>query len=196
MRAAVEAMPRFAREAMLRGIDANQIIAGAYTDPKTGGICPMLAAHRNGGRTSLASFARCWDRYTDARRPRLATDREITALRSYLELSLVGEPEGGQSLVAAAERIRSEREQAPKRRRVIDGRPTGDTFRATELGRRSRWAWILPTRRYDVYKQRVAAASEQLSEQRAREICGPGSAQTDIPEPSPSRAKTTSGIKQ
>ena len=27
----------------------------------------MLAAHRNGGRTSLASFARAWDRYTGAR---------------------------------------------------------------------------------------------------------------------------------
>ncbi len=26
----------------------------------------MLAAHRNGGRTSLASFARAWDRYTGA----------------------------------------------------------------------------------------------------------------------------------
>ena len=48
---------------MLDGIEANQIIVGAYTD-RRGGVCPMLAAHRNGGRTDLASFARAWDRYT------------------------------------------------------------------------------------------------------------------------------------
>ena len=41
---------------MLTGVEANRIIVGAYTDRK-GGVCPMLAAHRNGGRTSLASFA-------------------------------------------------------------------------------------------------------------------------------------------
>ena len=46
---------------MLRGIDANPIIVGAYVDRASGGICPMLAAHRNGGRTSLASFARAWE---------------------------------------------------------------------------------------------------------------------------------------
>ena len=48
---------------MLRGIDENPIIVGAYTD-KRGGVCPMLAAHRNGGRTNFASFARAWDAYT------------------------------------------------------------------------------------------------------------------------------------
>ena len=88
LRSAVEAMPRPAREAMLRGIDANTIIVGAYTDSSSGGICPMLAAHRNGGRTDLASFARSWDRYTDARRPRLATEREVRTLRSLLVGSL------------------------------------------------------------------------------------------------------------
>ena len=35
---------------MLEGMDANRIIVGAYTD-RQGGICPMLAAHRHGGRT-------------------------------------------------------------------------------------------------------------------------------------------------
>jgi hypothetical protein len=89
LRAAVEAMPRHAREAMLRGIDANTIIVGAYTDPASGGICPMLAAHRNGGRVDLASFARSWDRYTDADEPRPATRREIRTLVVLLESSLV-----------------------------------------------------------------------------------------------------------
>ena len=108
LRRAVDAMPRRAREAMLRGIDDNTIIVGAYTDPGSGGICPMLAAHRNGGRTDLASFARSWDRYTDARRPRLATRREVRTLRSLLELSLVAEDAPG-SLSGVAERIRAER---------------------------------------------------------------------------------------
>ena len=112
LRRAVDAMPRRAREAMLRGIDENTIIVGAYTDPRSGGICPMLAAHRNGGRTDLASFARSWDRYTDARRPRPASRREIRTLRSLLELSLVAEAAPG-NLSSVGEQIRAERaEQA------------------------------------------------------------------------------------
>lgn len=91
LRAAVEAMPRESREAMLRGIAANTIIVGAYVDGTSGGICPMLAAHRYGGRTDLASFARSWDRYTDARGARRATDREIRTLISLLESSLVAD---------------------------------------------------------------------------------------------------------
>jgi hypothetical protein len=55
-------MPLATRRAMLAGIETERIIVGAYTDPQ-GGVCPMLAAHRRGGRTSLASFARAWDRY-------------------------------------------------------------------------------------------------------------------------------------
>jgi len=89
LRAAVEAMPRASREAMLRGIESNTIIVGAYTDRASGGICPMLAAHRNGGRTDLASFARSWDSYTDATAPRPATRRELRTLVALLESSLV-----------------------------------------------------------------------------------------------------------
>jgi hypothetical protein len=73
---------------MLAGIESNRIIVGAYTDRK-GGVCPMLAAHRNGGRTSLASFAHAWDRYTGVRRrPRPATERELNTLRTMLEASI------------------------------------------------------------------------------------------------------------
>ena len=73
---------------MLRGIAANRIIVGAYVDASSGGVCPMLAAHRNGGRTGVASFARAWDEYTDARRPRRALRREVNMLRCLLESSL------------------------------------------------------------------------------------------------------------
>ena len=71
---------------MLRGIDGNRIIVGGYTDGE-GGVCPMLAAHRHGGRTSYASFADAWDAFTGAgKRPRGASRREVRALRS---LSLI-----------------------------------------------------------------------------------------------------------
>ena len=88
LRATVERLPRRTKEAMLRGIDSNRIIVGAYVDPASGGICPMLAAHRNGGRTDVASFARAWDSYTGAKRARRATRREVAALRAMLEDSL------------------------------------------------------------------------------------------------------------
>jgi hypothetical protein len=88
LRIAIDCLPLETRKAMLTGVAANRIIVGAYTDRK-GGVCPMLAAHRNGGRTSLASFAHAWDRYTGARkRPRPATDRELHTLTAMLEASI------------------------------------------------------------------------------------------------------------
>ena len=90
LRLTIDCLPRHTREAMLRGIAANTIIAGAYTD-RRGGVCPMLAAHRNGGRTSLLAFARAWDRFCSARRPRPATVRELTVLRTHLEASLIAD---------------------------------------------------------------------------------------------------------
>ena len=88
LRQAIDCLPERTREAMLDGIGQNEIIVGAYTDKK-GRVCPMLAAHRSGGRTSLASFARAWDRYTGAgNRPRPATEREVRTLRAMLEASL------------------------------------------------------------------------------------------------------------
>jgi hypothetical protein len=88
LRTAIDCLPLSTRKAMLAGVESNRIIVGAYTDRK-GGVCPMLAAHRNGGRTSLASFARAWDRYTGARgRPRPATERELHTLTAMLEVSI------------------------------------------------------------------------------------------------------------
>ena len=113
LRTTVEALPERTRHAMLRGMDANPIVVGAYTDPKSGGICPMLAAHRNGGRTNLGTFALAWDAFTDARRPRLATHRELGTLRFYLEMSLLDAEQGPTtSLAQAAARIRAERAAA------------------------------------------------------------------------------------
>jgi hypothetical protein len=90
LRNAVYAMPAKTKAAMLRGIRTNRVIVGAYVD-KRGGVCPMLAAHRNGGRTNFGTFARAWDGYTGAkqRKPRRASRREVRTLEGYLEMSLI-----------------------------------------------------------------------------------------------------------
>jgi hypothetical protein len=110
---------------MLDGIASSRIIVGAYTDRK-GGVCPMLAAHRNGGRTSLASFAHAWDRYTGAaRRPRPATERELNTLRAMLEASI-----GLEEVPSLAD--------VP--------RPAAPSY---PVG----WAWLRPFRRFDDYER-------------------------------------------
>ena len=52
LRVAIDWLPIDTKRAMLDAIEHNRIIVGAYTD-RHGGVCPMLAAHRNGGRTEL-----------------------------------------------------------------------------------------------------------------------------------------------
>ena len=65
LRLAIEALPRPARVAMLSGIESAPIIAGAYANRD--GICPMLAAHRAGGRSNIIGFALAWDRFAFGR---------------------------------------------------------------------------------------------------------------------------------
>jgi hypothetical protein len=90
LRLAIDCMPVATREAMLRGLDHyERILVGAYTDERDG-VCPMLAAHRCGGRTNLLSFAKSWDRFARAggRNPRAATPREVRILVAQLRDSL------------------------------------------------------------------------------------------------------------
>ena len=178
LRVAVERLPQHTKEAMLRGIDTNRIIVGAYVDTSSGGICPMLAAHRNGARTSVANFASAWDTYTCAKRPRRATRREVRTLRSLLEWSLdIDSDLSTGSLAEAAAQIRAEREQfrctAATPTLATSDKPradTGERHRGRELRLTRDWAWMRPTRRLDEYKDLLAAAEEQLSEQRAAEL--------------------------
>jgi hypothetical protein len=90
LRLTIDCLPVATREAMLDGVrGAERIIVGAYTDAH-GGVCPMLAAHRRGGRTNFLSFARAWDRFTRAERhARAATRRERSILIRQLEASLM-----------------------------------------------------------------------------------------------------------
>src|SRR4051794_18104125 len=158
LRQAIDCLPVRTREAMLEGIDANDIIVGAYTD-RRGGICPMLAAHRHGGRTSLASFAKAWDRYTGARsRPRPATERELRTLRAMLEASLFY---GGSELAAAAAEYR----ESGKRKAESGRTPTGERSRINELKHKPGWAWLRVFRRYDDFQ---AALAQAESEEKAR----------------------------
>lgn len=132
LRITVDRLPQRTKEAMLRGIETNRIIVGAYVDRDSGGICPMLAAHRNGGRTSVAAFARAWDDYTSARRPRRATRREVTVLRSLLERSLDLDSDFERTPIAElAAQIRAER--AELARCAIPTAPTEDWASAPEI---------------------------------------------------------------
>jgi hypothetical protein len=90
LRRTIDCLPLATREAMLAGVrESERIIVGAYTDAH-GGVCPMLAAHRRGGRTNFLSFARAWDRFTRAgRQARAATRRERSILVRQLEASLM-----------------------------------------------------------------------------------------------------------
>jgi hypothetical protein len=144
LRIAVDCLPVETRRAMLDGIAANRIIVGAYTD-RQGGVCPMLAAHRKGGRTSLVSFARAWDRYTGARgKPRPASEREVNTLRSMLDASV-----GLEEIPSLAD--------VPRPRRRRPPRKTGERHRARELRYQPGWAWLRPFRRLDEYEEAVSA---------------------------------------
>jgi hypothetical protein len=144
LRIAVDCLPVETRRAMLDGINASRIIVGAYTD-RQGGVCPMLAAHRRGGRTSLVSFARAWDRYTGARgKARPASEREVNTLRSMLEASV-----GLEEIPSLADVPRLRRRRRPQE--------TGELHRARELRNHPGWAWLRPFRRLDEYEEAVSA---------------------------------------
>lgn len=99
LRRAVDCLPAQTRAAMLAGLrEERQIVAGAYTH--RGGVCPMLAAHRRGGRTSLLLFAKAWDRFTGAARPRPATPHEVGVLAAHLEASLAADADLGAALAS------------------------------------------------------------------------------------------------
>jgi hypothetical protein len=167
LRRAIDCLPVDTRLAMLQGVRSNDIIVGAYTD-RSGGICPMLAAHRCGGRTSLISFAHAWDRFARAKRSRRATEREVQILTAHLEASLLGEhlPELERVIVEHREALeRGAADHGTIRRRK---RP-GDPDRAPELAERDGWAWLRPFRRLDDYQralERVEAERDALSGQR------------------------------
>jgi hypothetical protein len=160
LRVAIDSLPRDTRIAMLDGIRSNQIIVGAYTS--SDGICPMLAAHRAGGRTSFISFAKAWDRFAfrDARKciARRASERELLVLSSHLEASLLEDEGPAPELADAIRDHRELRRQRPEPAREpvrCRDRP-GDEDRRHELAKRPGWSWMRIMRRYDDYERALA----------------------------------------
>jgi len=93
LRRSIDVLPARTRNAMLSGVTSNTVITGAFSDGS--GVCPMLAAHRQGGRTSCVSFPEAWDRFCGVwgrgiTRP--ATQGEVAVLRAQLQDSLSGGP--------------------------------------------------------------------------------------------------------
>lgn len=133
LRLAIDCLPVGTREAMLAGVRAQErIIAGAYVDGE-GGVCPMLAAHRAGGRTDLLSFARSWDRFTRATRgSRTATEREVRILVAQLQDSLAS-ASGVELDVAIAEHRALIASRRRSRRRLPDAADPSGEIRARRL---------------------------------------------------------------
>ena len=170
LRRAVARLPEHTRRAMLDSVRKDPVITGAYSAPG-GGVCPMLGAHRRGGRTDMSGFAERWDAYTKAgdgcSRP--ATARELRALERMLVTSLEEPPET--DLGRAVEEIKELRRAADERAAFAQGligtraRPaSGERDRTAELEGRSGWAWLRPVRRLDEFEaalERVAAAERE-----------------------------------
>jgi hypothetical protein len=141
LRTAVEALPRHTKIGMLEGIQRNRVIVGAYTD-KRGGVCPMLAAHRNGGRTDFGTFAKAWDAFTGAKKTRRATAREVRTLKGYLEVALIREgvapPSAAWAPGSASERadrplVEEVREVQRSRRRLAEAEASESEVTIEEL---------------------------------------------------------------
>jgi hypothetical protein len=139
LRLAIDCLPPATRKAMLDGVlGSERIIVGAYTDG-SGGVCPMLAAHRCGGRTDFASFAKSWDRFARSRSgARAASEREVRILLTQLRASLA-EADGveldraiAEHRTLIAERVRRAARGGSERAGQVD--PTGE-IRARRLRR-------------------------------------------------------------
>jgi hypothetical protein len=145
LRLIVDTLPYETRTAMLEGLKQYDIIAGAYSNGD-GGVCPMLAAHRCGGRTDLRSFARAWDRFTGAGRARRATERELRTLTAQLEASLWREDQARYAHRTEIER--PEQTESPQ---------TG--------------SWLLPHRDLEEYARAVRRAlAEDATQDREAEL--------------------------
>jgi hypothetical protein len=176
----VDCLPYETRLAMLEGLARYEIIAGAYST-RGGGVCPMLAAHRCGGRTDFRAFARAWDRFTGARkRARKASERELRTLVSQLEASIWNERQ--------VLELRSEADRLARGRRSWD--------RAEAPGGRGA-AWLLSFRSYDDYRRALEAALRELDQARRLPELDETRPQGE-PEPARSAGRTiiTSGMTQ
>ena len=117
LRRSIDVLPERTRQAMLIGLENNTVITGAFAGTKDG-ACPMMAAHREGGRTSCCTFPEAWDKFCGVHgrnivRP--ATEYEVMILCQEIEASLQPLPNVLSDAIAEyqASRVgRAAREQA------------------------------------------------------------------------------------
>jgi hypothetical protein len=169
LRLTIDCLPLRTRIAMLEGVRSNDIIVGAYAD-RAGGVCPMLAAHRCGGRTSFISFARAWDGFAGARRARRASERELRVLLTELEASIMAEEQLdlGEAIADHA-RLRGGGGDGDGDGGGDGVARVGDPDRSAELRTREGWSWLRPFRRLDEYERALAGLEEQAPPDRERE---------------------------
>jgi hypothetical protein len=125
---------------MLVGLGNNTVITGAFTGGD--GVCPMMAAHREGGRTSCVSFPEAWDKFTGVYGRaicRQATAYEVGILRAEIQASLA--PVTSPLAEAIAEHTAMV-EGRRRRDRLFAGRPVDlggaiDEHKSTARRRRS-----------------------------------------------------------
>ncbi len=89
LRRSIDVLPERTRKAMLIGLGNNTVITGAFGGGD--GACPMMAAHREGGRTSVCSFPQAWDKFCGVAGRQIvrpATEYEVVILRREIEASL------------------------------------------------------------------------------------------------------------
>lgn len=146
LRQSIDMLPERTRLAMLTGLGSNTVITGAFSDGN--GVCPMLAAHRNGGRTNCISFPEAWDRFTGVHGRsicRQATAGEVLHLRMQLEESLTAP----RSTSGFAEAIAEHEASVEARRRrsrqesggfIVDLHSAVEQHRSTARDRRGREA--------------------------------------------------------
>jgi len=143
LRRAIDVLPERTRRAMLVGLANNTVITGAFSGGN--GVCPMVAAHREGGRTSCVSFPEAWDRFTGVHGRNIcrhATEYEVGILRAEIEASLVPQTSDLAEAIADHEKMVESRR---RRDRLFAGRPVDlggaiDEHRSTARRRRSQEA--------------------------------------------------------
>jgi hypothetical protein len=94
LRRSIDVLPERTRRAMLHGLGHNTVITGAFAASGQG-ACPMMVAHREGGRTSCCTFPEAWDKFTGVygrHIVREATPYEVQILCEEIEASLVPLP--------------------------------------------------------------------------------------------------------
>lgn len=147
LRQSIDTLPERTRRAMLSGLGNNTVITGAFSDGN--GVCPMLAAQREGDRTRCMSFPEAWDRFTGVHGryiTRQATADEVLHLRMQLEESLQAPPpdtHGFAQAIAdheAAVAARRRRSRQESGNFAVDLRGAVEQHRETARDRRHREA--------------------------------------------------------